>query len=94
MKVKFTSVWDNDAEITTDAEYDSEGGEITVDTSDSDPGKDACLVREYITLPDGDEIEVCDTCHEYTMHGIMTSGQGHSYNEVQVCRNPDCESHY
>ena len=93
MQVKFTSVWDNNAEITTDAKYNPKTGEITAETSDSDPGKDAYLEREYIELPDGDEIEVCTTCHEYTMRTIMASGQGHSYDEEQVCRNPDCESH-
>lgn len=93
IKVKYTSVWDNNAEITTDAEYDPETGEVTAETSDSDPGNDACLEREYIELPDGDEIDVCATCHSYTMHGVMNPGQGHDLNEEQECRDPDCESH-
>lgn len=92
MKVKFNSVWDS-CTITTDAEYFPETGEVYSETSDSLPGKDATLEREYIELPNGDEIEVCTTCHEYTMRAAMNPGIGHDLNEEKECRNPICDNY-
>ena len=80
----FSSVWDDGTEITADAIYDPTTGRIEAETSDSEPGSD-CLEQEYIQLPDGTEIEVCTTCHEYTMETGSTGLPSR-------CKNPDCES--
>lgn len=93
IKVKATSVWSCGTEITTDAEYYPDTGELIVETSDSLPDDDSTLEREYITLPDGEEIEVCTDCHEYTMGTEVGDNADLSYGETSVCRNPDCESH-
>jgi hypothetical protein len=88
----FTSVWDNGAEITTDAVYDPSTGKAEAEDSDSDPGS-SCLVREYITLEgmyveskEGTEIEVCTTCHEYVLDPLTVR------NGIKQCRNSNCES--
>ena len=92
MEVTFTSLWNSGTEINTTAEFDPETGEVTPDTSDSLPGDDDILDREYITLPDGEELEVCTYCHEYTMKVEVGDNADLSYGESNVCRNPDCES--
>jgi len=92
IKCTYTSVWDNGTVIVTKAEYDPETGEVTAETSDSDPG-DAALEREYILLHNGDEIDVCTTCHEYTTRKVVGDRADQSYGEYDECRNPECESH-
>jgi len=86
----FTSVWE-DMSITSSLVYNPETGEVVPDTVDVNPS--GCLVREYITLPDGTELEVCSTCHEYVMRKIMAEGVGKQLSEVAVCANSECESH-
>lgn len=90
---EFVSVWSDESEIITPAEYNKKTGEVTVTaTSNADPN--GSLEREYIVFPDGDEKEVCTTCHGYTMKSEMNPGVGHDLNEEQVCSNPDCESRF
>jgi len=88
----FTSVWDSGSEITTPATYDPKTGEVTPEcSSNADP--DGCLEREYITLEDGEEIDVCPDCHGFTMGAVVGDRADLSYGEIGECRNPDCESH-
>jgi len=77
IKVTFTTTWGDGSMITTPATYDPETGKVTAETADVDP--DGCLISQYITLPDGEEIFVCDTCHEYTLKGP---------EGARECRNP------
>jgi hypothetical protein len=83
MNVSFTSVWSDGTIITTPATYDPATGEVTAKTVDVDP--DACLVREYITLQDDEEIDVCMVCHSYVMKTVMEEGVGKSLKEVKIC---------
>jgi hypothetical protein len=92
IKCTFTSTWDNGAVITTVALFDPETRHIVAESSDSDPGNDACLEREYITLPDGTELEVCPVCHEFALKPCMnpdTTGSG--LHEDTECSNPFCD---
>jgi len=78
IKVTFTTHWDDGPKITVPATYDPETGKVTVETAGVEP--DGCLlISQYITLPDGKEIFVCDTCHEYTLKGP---------EGARECRNP------
>jgi hypothetical protein len=77
IKVTFTTVWDDGPMIITPAIYNPETGKVTAETADVDP--DGCLISQYITLPSGEEIFVCDTCHEYTLKGP---------EGARECRNP------
>jgi hypothetical protein len=90
IKCTFTSVWSDDSAITTACEYDPKTGEVISSTVDINP--DGCLEREYITLPNKEEIEVCPTCHSYVMKTVMNPGIGHDLNEEEECSDPDCES--
>jgi hypothetical protein len=92
-KGTFTSVWDDGVEVRTSAELNLETGElINVETSDTD-GLDI-LQKEYFTDEDGDEYEICDTCHEYITKSVMKDGIGKCYDEITVCSNPECESNW
>ena len=86
----FTSVWDDGQEITTACLYVPETREISdIQTAKGDP-PEGCLEREYITLPDGDELKVCPVCSDYTMRPII-DGEKDLY-ENEECPNPDCPS--
>lgn len=87
IKCTFTSVW-SDGTVTTPCEYDPDTGEVFPDTVDADV--EGVLEREYISLPDGDELEVCPVCHEYVMKKVMGDRDDESYGEYLECRNPDC----
>ena len=89
VKCTFTSLWDDNSEITTPATYDLTTGEVSAESSNADPK--ASLVKEYITLPCGEEIEICRTCHEFVLKTVMNPGQAkHDLIEEEVCSNPDC----
>lgn len=90
IKGQFVSVWDDGSEISTYCELDPSDGELfptVVETGDH-----GSLEREYFQTPDGDELEVCTTCHEFILKTVMNPGIGHDLNEEQVCSNPECES--
>ena len=93
MKAKFISIWDGNIEIVTNCEYDPETGCIYF-TEVSDDGAEGlqCLDREYIELQDGEEIEVCHACHEYTVKPAMVPNDyDKTLVEVTLCRNHECE---
>jgi len=90
MKCEFTSEWSDGCVITTACVYDEKSGEVTPEISGFYPK--GSLEREYITLPDGEEIEVCSECHGFVMKNVMNPGQAkHDLVEEKVCSNPDCE---
>lgn len=90
MKVEFTSEWSDGTIVVTPCIYDEKTGEITPEVSKNSRPK-GCLEREYITLPDGDEKEVCQECHGYVMKSVMNHGQAkHDLVEEDVCSDPDC----
>jgi hypothetical protein len=98
----FTSIWSEGSEITTPCTYDPKTREVFPELSDSaDP--DGYLEREYITLSNEDELNVCTNCHRYVLipvvgdladcHGnvlipVVGDLADCSYGE---CPNPDCE---
>jgi hypothetical protein len=90
LKGTFTSVWDNDVEITTAAELDTETGEVTTEPVDADDVD--ILEEEYFTDTEGNQYEVCTECHEYIKVTSMEPGIGHNLDEIKRCKNPDCES--
>lgn len=81
IKCTFTSVWDDGSQIMTPCKYDAKTGEIFPETTDFCPK--GSLVREYITLPDGSDLEVCTVCHEFVMKKVMG---------IPVCSDPNCDS--
>ncbi len=76
----FTSVWEDGAIVTTPCIYNPNTGVVSPVVSKG-PIPEGALLREYITLPTGEKLEVCSTCHEYV---LKTAG------ECQECTNPDC----
>jgi len=83
-------MWDDGSVVVTPATYDPETGEVTAESADVDP--EGCLEREFITLKDEEEIEVCPDCHSYTMKTVVGDRADLSYGEMQVCRDSDCDS--
>lgn len=90
-KGTFTSVWDGGIEVSTNAELNTETGEVTVQTAVEIDGLNN-LEREYFTDEDEDEHTICPDCHEYIMTTKMFDGIGKCYEERECCSNPDCES--
>jgi hypothetical protein len=90
IKCTFTSVWDDGSIITTPCLYDPNDGEVSPETCNADPRGN--LKREFITLPDGDEKEVCMECHGYVMKVTMDEGIGKQLSEESHCSDPDCSS--
>lgn len=95
INVIFTSVWDGDTAFQSKARYFPATGKVVVtETYDTDSHNDLnTLTREYITLPDNQEIEVCRECHEHVMRTKMVPGLGKTLVEATECANPDCSSH-
>lgn len=62
-KGKYTSVWSDGTEITTDCEFDRVTGDIpTVESSDDD-GNHGNLEKEFVTDKNGNTLLVCENCH-------------------------------
>lgn len=91
IKGQFVSVWDDGSEISTYCELDPKSGEVFPETTDT--GDHGSLEREYFLTNDGDEKDVCTTCHSYLLKAAMNPGIGHDLNEEQECSDPECESH-
>jgi hypothetical protein len=89
IKCSFTSVW-TDGLVTTPCVFNSETGQVDPEVG-TGPLPKGSLEREFITLPDGDEREVCPTCHEYILKTVMGDRADRSYGEIKVCSNPNCE---
>lgn len=89
IKCEFTSVWDDGSVVTTPCEYDPETGRTDPEVSKAEPPQ-GVPVREYITLPDGDELDVCPDCHEYVLKTVVGDRADLSYGEYKECPNPDC----
>lgn len=82
VKCKFVSVWDDDIEVITDAELDTESGEILniEQAEDFDSENVNILTDEYIIAEpkydedldewDGKYFKVCMDCHEHVI-GFM-----------------------
>lgn len=91
-KGTFTSVWDDGFEVSSNAELNEETGEVTAETTDVEGLDLDVLVLEYFTDENGNEYTVCPVCHSFIMTSKMFDGIGSTYNEHEVCSDPDCES--
>jgi hypothetical protein len=91
---KFTSEWSGGEIVTTDCTYDESTGQVNPEVSHGviPTGE---LITEYITLYNGDEIEVCCDCHEYVMRTVMVPMEYNSscLYESTECRDKNCISH-
>jgi hypothetical protein len=90
MKCTFTSIWDDGSIVTTPCEYDPKDGEVSPEVSKG-PVPSGCLEREFITLPDEEEIEVCPVCHGYVLKTVVGDRADRSFGEMNECSDPDCE---
>lgn len=88
IKCQFVSVWDGSTSLNSDAIYDPDDKTFEVIGTVAVDGVEL-LDREYLEMPDGDELEVCTQCHERILETRMVPGIGHDLDEVQVC--PDCD---
>jgi len=89
IKCEFTSVWSDGSVVTTPCIYDSKTGEVTPEVSKGRIPVGS-LEGEYITLPDGEEKDVCPTCHGFVLVGKMFEGVGKCLDEEFVCSDPNC----
>ena len=91
IKCEFTSVWDDGSIVTTPCIYYPKDGEVTPEVSKSRI-PEGSLEREFITLPDGEELEVCSCCHGFVLKNTVGDRADLSYGEIEECSDPDCES--
>jgi len=89
VKCTFTSVWDDGSVVTTNGQYDPNTGLCQPEVSPNEPPTGS-LDREYITLEDGKELDVCPECHEYLLKTTVEDRSDLSYGEVTQCMNEDC----
>ena len=94
IKCTFTSVWDDGkTEITTDAEYNPETREVSAESADVSGLDLDILDEQYIKLPDGKILDICNECQKHTLnistetHNIPNTNKTHSF-EVRKC--PTC----
>lgn len=92
IKCEFTSVWDDGSVVTTPCVYDDATGQTDPEVSKG-PVPTGLVLREYITLDNGDELEVCHDCHEYVLRTVVGDRADLSYGEYKECPNPDCPEH-
>jgi len=85
----FTSEWDDGSIVTTPCVYNEQTGEVEPEVSEG-PVPTGMVDREYITLKDGKQIEVCPECHEYVLKTIVEYNADLSFGDHQECSNPNC----
>lgn len=89
IKCEFTSVWDDGSVVTTPCVYNENTGYCYPEVSKG-PFPTGMVVEEYITLKNGQQIQVCPDCHEYVMKTVIGDRDDLSYGEYQECSDPDC----
>jgi hypothetical protein len=92
VKCNFTSVWGDGSEIVTPCVYNPKTGEVDAEKVDENP--DGGLTREFITLPNGEEKEVCKFCHGFVLKTVVGDHADLSFGESEECSDPDCESNF
>lgn len=93
IKGQFVSVWD-EGSVSTYAELDTKSGEllnVQMVDGNTDMGT---LEREYFEDKEGNEYEVCITCHGFILKAEMNEGVGKQLIEDTACPNPNCESNF
>jgi hypothetical protein len=85
----FTSVWDDGSVVTTPCIYHEDTGEVEPEVSEGTIPT-GMVTREYISLDNGDEIEVCLDCHSYTLKTAVGDLADCSYGEYRVCSDDEC----
>lgn len=85
---EFTSVWDDGSIVVTPCVYHPKTGQVFPDTAKG-PSPEGSLVKEFISLDNGDELPVCDECHEYVTKVVMVEGVGKTLYETIVCRGKE-----
>ena len=85
--VDFVSEYDDGSILASPAKYDPDTGEIT-DIHPIDINMTGMLSREFIIRRSGEEIDVCQECHEHTLKTVMVeSGTNkQTLEELKTCR--------
>ncbi len=92
VKCSYTRIWDGVSEV-VQAVYDQKTGYIDVTTTGFSSLRRGTPEKEFITLPDEDELAVCPACHEYTLKTFMVaSDYSKDLFEVQGCSNRGCSN--
>jgi len=89
IKCEFTSEWSDGSIVTTNCEYDSKTGYVNPEVSKGIVPI-GLLLKEYITLENGDVLNVCQDCHEYVIKSVVGDLNDLSYGEYDQCSN-NCE---
>lgn len=87
--IRFVSVWDDGVKICTDGEYNPDTKEISnIQVCDNVEELDI-LEQEYIELPNGERLEVCQDCHNHVLTSAMVKNNhdehDESVSEVLLC---------
>ena len=87
VRYRFISEFDDGCVIESPGVYRPEDGFVEAENGGC-PSDDAALVREYVALADGSELDVCPDCHDYVLRTAMAGGT--ALEETRECPNPDC----
>jgi hypothetical protein len=90
IRCTFTSEWDDGAAVSTPCIYHAKTGEVEPEVSLGTIPQGQ-VIREFITLPGGDELEICPDCHGYVLKPVVGDRADCSYGEYKECSDPDCE---
>jgi hypothetical protein len=97
----FTSIWDCQ-KISTTATLDTETGYLNIDPTDEevDDSQWHLLKGEKFVDSDGNEYDVCQTCHLHVLKEkdiTDTDEEGNELPEIAgviICSDPYCESNW
>ena len=73
--ITFTSEWDDGSVVTTPVEIYNERTGLVVPEISNGRVPEGMVEREYITMPDGEEREVCPECHCCVLKTTMVSDE-------------------
>jgi hypothetical protein len=90
MNGTFTSVWDF-AIINTPAELDEETGEVFTPSVDV-TGDNGSLIEEFFMGEDGEQREICPTCHTFILKTEMVERIGKTLIERTGCTDEHCDN--
>lgn len=88
----FESNWEDGTVITTPCTLNFKTGELTTKAIEVKSDLGSLESERFYTENDIFDEEVCSECHEYIMGAKMVPGIGHDLDEMECCKNPDCES--
>lgn len=94
MNTKIITVWSDNKKTESDCYYDEDSRLISNADINEIVTKqlyDNVFIQKQYILYNGEKLNVCSCCGEYTLKPVMNPGVEHSLNEELECPNIECE---